>query len=111
MKNYLDKSCYFVEADSFSMEALWIIYVDNPYPNKKPIKYEKCIQGFIRNVGNDTHVEFRFAKIYGKLVCFYYPISIKIDKDEVTKFLSPYLKVGHCTAKNFRQCISACKNF
>ena len=112
LKTYLDRCYYFVEADSFAVYSLWYMYVHSPHPKSGPIEFEQISTRFIEKVGENTHVEFIFAKIYGKLVCFYSTSSMKVDWQDITAFLSPYIaKTGKCNATNFHQCIHVCQNF
>ncbi len=91
MKSHLEKSYYFVEADSFALYSLWYMHVSHPHVKNGPIEYEQISLKFIEKVGEETHAEFSFAKIYGKLVCFYSPVSTKVDWNDIVKFLRPYI--------------------
>lgn len=105
---------YFIEADTFSHHALWYQYHHRPEPDISPIPWEQISLGFYQTVPGGTCVSFSFARVYGKLVCFYVPTSSKVDYEHVESFLKPFwTKEGkrkiHCDAMNFHHCIGYCK--
>lgn len=62
-----------------------------------------------------TSINFNFAFIYGKLVCFYYPVSTKINWDHVHTFLSTFWlredgSKKASNASNFHHCFIACRD-
>lgn len=104
----LKDTFYFVEADRFSVHALWVMYVDRPYKGCQKAQWEQIYTGYYEQFGNTT-INFNFNIIYGKLVCFYYPTSNKIDWNDVGLFLSQHCKRNRTNASNFHNCLLACK--
>jgi len=101
---------YFVEADSFAMHALWATYSQHPIYTKISIPWSEISSVFMTTIPGGTSVSFAFAYIFDKLVCFYYPTSMKIDWNDIHAYLLPYYARGkHCNAENFHQCILACE--
>ena len=112
LEDALRESVYFVEADSFSRHALWVMYVHRPDP-LVPFKVDwsgNGMQGYGVSLDGGTHLMCWFDFIFGKLVCFYEPTSAKVDWDEVETFLEPYYARDgarrRCNASNFQHCIS-----
>jgi hypothetical protein len=102
---------FFVEADGFAQGALLQLHtqsIDGSIPLVDKQDW-KCIQhGFHCSAGSETYVTFLFARIYGQLVCFYYPCSVKVDWGAIMRFLN-VPSDRRCDATNFHRCIAACR--
>lgn len=111
----LENTFYFVEADHFSMHALWVMTVGRPHPQNAIVKWGEINVGFFETY-KDTTIGFWFAYIYDKLVCFYAPTSKLINWDHVEEFLEPYIKTDkngrrkQTNPMNFHHCSSTCDN-
>ena len=108
LEDALTATFFFVEADSFSQEALWD-QVNHINIKLKKIKWEKISRGWWRQLKTTT-CSFSFTYINDKLICFYSATSVMVNWDEVDEFIKPYLKhtkgrQNKCDANNFHQCI------
>jgi hypothetical protein len=105
----LEKVAYFVEANSFEMHALNYMYVTTQYiPSFDPIPWKHITCGWGLAVGSSkTQLMFRFAELYGQIVCFYEVTSMKADWNDVETFLEKYYWNKHTNPMNFSKCISA----
>ncbi len=114
LEEALAKAEYFVEADSFALQALWTMYVQRPDPTF-PIKVEwespSGGRGYKIQLEKGTHLECRFDYVFGKLVCFYCASSARIDWLEIEAFLEQFIsKTASCKAHNFSRCIVGLRN-
>jgi len=110
----LKNSYFFVEANSFSVHALWVMYVDRPFHGCKKVVWGEISRGFYYTY-KATGINFNFTLIYGKLVCFYYPASKEINWGHVDEFLSPFWlredgSKKASNASNFHHCIIECRD-
>lgn len=112
LEEALENTYYFVEADSFSRHALWVMYVDRPFSDMKPIKWGEVSPGWWETLPGGTCVGFSFGYIYHKLVCFYNPTSETVHWNDVDAFISTYRNKGRgkTDANNFGHCIVACRD-
>ena len=111
LEDALNNIYYFVEADSFKLHSLWYMYSHKPVGKKIP--WKDIGLGFWESIGITT-VGFYFSYIYGKLVCFYYPSSMKIDWGEIYDFLRPYWtkndgRKRQTDPNNFQLCYIECR--
>lgn len=106
LEEALTDTVFFVQCgDSFTYYGLWSIYVSLA---KEPIPWQQISLGWWQKIGDVTYGSFKFAYIYGQLVCFYEPTGVKVDWSEMEKFLEPYYAPGSkrdCNAQNFHKCI------
>lgn len=112
----LNNTFYFVEADSFAMHALWVMYVSRPYSNEKRVEWGEISRLFV-HTHNNTAIRFAFAWIHGKLVCFFSPSGIIVNWNDIDEFLKPFIKTSadgyrrrKTDAMNFHHCVEACKS-
>lgn len=106
---------YFIEGDSFVQYAIWTMYVDRPYKGSEPLDYEQISNGFWKQIDETNNMSFSFARINGKLICFYSISSLKVDWEKVEKWMAKYWtdqKTGQrrkCNPMNFGHCVNACR--
>lgn len=114
-ESILEKTDYFVEADSATMHLLWVTNVDRPYPKVPPVKWEEISSNFRLDL-EKTSVMCYFGLIHGNLVCFFSPCGMKTDRIEMFEYLGPYIKkdesgsLKQTNAMNFHHCVSYCKS-
>lgn len=106
----LKDSVFFIEADSFSRHALWVMHVYRPDPRctlKVDWSGNGC-QGLGVSLEGGTHLVCWFDFINDQQVCFYYPTSMRIDWDEINQYMSRFIPSGKkCDAQNFGHCLAA----
>lgn len=112
---------FFVEANSYEQQTLWERCHDGKDHYGVPIDWKQIMLGYARVLGEiksgeeklQINVSFNFARINGKLICFYYACSRGIDHGVIKKYLEPFTKTynGNSTtstdAQNFHLCIHA----
>ncbi len=110
LEEALADSVFFIEADSFARQALWVMYSQRPDPTF-PLKVEwhgNGCKGYGASLEGGTHVTCMFDFINGKQVCFYYPTSLVVDWIRIELFMEKYIAPSnHCNASNFAKCLSA----
>jgi len=98
---------YFVEATSFEQHSLW-----KEYHTKT--EWEEIRDGFGEIIGEfggkPIFLTFSFINLYGKLICFYNPISTVVNYVIIENyFKAKYVGVKTTDAKNFSDVINFCK--
>jgi hypothetical protein len=114
----LNTSVFFVEADSYSKHQLWKAWHEST-------DWKQDSSGFLREIGyigktkkRAVCVQFNFAMIHGKRVCFYNATSRFVDHDMVEEYIQENWPVKYdngsrkamCDADGFHNCIEVCKN-
>lgn len=113
---------FFVEANSYEQQSLWEHCQAGKNNYKMDIDWVQVMAGYGRVLGQitsgeeklDVFVSFNFAKINGKLICFYYPSSRGIDHEIINKYIKSFnkkydngLRNAMTDAQNFHHCIHA----
>lgn len=115
----LKKVQFFVEANSFERHQLW-------REHHEKIKWDQHSSGISILVGTikparkperPIYVDFSFATINGKLVCFYYGCSALVDYVMIEEWLEKNYPIKYdngsrramSDAGNFHHCLHFCK--
>lgn len=117
----LKNTVFFVEANNFEKLFLWKENRDR----KEPLEWIQDCSGFMHQVGEmisnekklPVCVEFSFATINGKHICFFNACSRVVDHEMVENFITNTYPVTYhngsrraiCDARNFHQCLNFCK--
>ena len=125
--NFEDKmkrTDFFVEAESFTKDALYSKYFENN-EDKDKLYWLNDGAGFGKVVGHidrlrrkPVTVLFTFAAIGDKYICFYNPTSRFVDWTMVENWIEKHCPVTYdngtrsamTDASNFHQCYNFCKN-
>lgn len=119
----LQRTNFFVEADSYSLHSLWKA---NFYSNEKPDKlvWIQDHSGFSRVIGHINKnknmpvcVNFSFYIIGDKYICFYWPTSRYVDWDMVNDWIDKNYhrtydggtRIARDDANNFHNCLHFCQ--
>lgn len=111
LEDALKEVHYFVEADSYNQHMLYYEHVLRPYDPERSLKdvWQQVSQGWLTCVGGETYCLFNFIFLCGKLICFYYPTSRKVDWTDIEGYISKYGKKS-TNAMNFMHAYSSAKN-
>lgn len=115
---YFGQVEYMVEANDFTRDAL-----RNAWGHRiswQPENGGDCSVRLGLLIGVHIMVEVRFARLNGKLVMFYAPISRLVDYNMVDTFVADVRKLaaqarphstpaGHCSANDFHSCVHFCR--
>ena len=112
----LKTSVFFIEATSFEKHYLWKEF-------EKETGWEQDLMGFGQMIGHigknkPVFVSFSFAKIHGKIICFYEVTSRYADHTMVEEWIEKNYPVkwdnntrrAMTDAMNFHLAIDCCKN-
>lgn len=109
----LKRTQFFVEADRFAQRIL-------REKHKDDISWETDLAGFSRHIGNikkrPIYVDFSFAKIGNKNVCFYWGCSELVDHKMIEEYLEKEFPVKYdngtrramVDSGNFHNCYHFC---
>lgn len=118
----LERTQFFVEATDSERFFLW-------EENHEKVEWEEDNMGFYRLVGTvkseldnyetllPVYVNFSFAKIGGKYICFYYGTSRGIDHDMIENYIEKYpvkwdggTRRAMTDSMNFHHCLDFIEN-
>ena len=107
MRNKMSQVVYFVEATSFEKYSLWKQYHEK-------IDWKQESEGFGNTVGEfggePIFINFNFAYLYGKLICFYDATSNVVNHQMVESYIKKkYKGISLTDANNFGTALNFCK--
>lgn len=119
MDERLKKVKFFVEANSFERHQLWRDFHEK-IDWKQDLSGVSILIGQIkpaRKPARPIYVDFSFATLNGKLICFYNGCSALVDHTMIEEWLEKEYPVKYdsgsrramCDAMNFHHCFHFCK--